>query len=271
MISTESSETLIKVKDLSFSYPLHHYQHRGLRDLFVSLIAHPIEFFTKPAENFTLLNGINFELKEGERLGILGTNGSGKTSLCRCLAGMLRPDSGSVDLSADVRAVFEIGAGVMPELTGRENAYLLARLFSPQEKDLTLFVEEALVFSELGHFIDVPFHSYSKGMQVRLLLSLISALPSDVLILDEVFDGADIFFQEKVAKRMSTFIHKARATVFVSHSLELVQEICNKVMVLHQGRIAYLGEVEKGIETYLTVAAYAREQTKDRSQEPRRG
>jgi ABC-type polysaccharide/polyol phosphate transport system ATPase subunit len=114
-------------------------------------------------------------------------------------------------------------------------------------------VEEAIEFSELGHFIDVPFNQYSKGMQSRLLLSLISSQPADILILDEVFDGADIFFQKKLAERMKSFIQKAGATIFVSHSLAQIKEVCNKVLVIHNGKVRFFGDVDPGIESYLQL------------------
>ncbi len=139
----------------------------------------------------------------------------------------------------------------MPELTGRENAHLLARLFFPEVSDLNPLVNEAIEFSELGHFIDVPFRQYSKGMQARLMLSLISAKSTDILILDEVFDGADVFFQQKLSIRMKNFIQSAGATIFVSHSADQVREVCDKVLVMNKGKIGFLGDVEAGIEYYL--------------------
>jgi ABC-type polysaccharide/polyol phosphate transport system ATPase subunit len=251
MNSTECSEEILKVKDLKVHFYLDHYYDKGLRDVFVSALSNPFEYFFKQKEIFYALNGLTFTLHRGMRLGILGVNGSGKTTLCRCLAGMMRAQEGSVETTKEVRAIFDTGSGIMPELTGRENAQLLARLFFTGEKEVKHLVEEAISFSELGHFIDAPFKKYSKGMQSRLLLSLISSLPADILILDEVFDGADVFFRQKLAKRMISFIEKAGATVFVSHSTEQIREICNKVMVIHEGKMHFLGEVEDGIKAYM--------------------
>jgi ABC-type polysaccharide/polyol phosphate transport system ATPase subunit len=138
----------------------------------------------------------------------------------------------------------------MPELTGRENVYLLGRLFFPEIKNLTSIVNEAIEFSELGHFIDVPFRQYSKGMQARLLLSLISSQATDILILDEVFDGADYFFQQKLSARMRKFIESSGATIFVSHHAEQIRAICDQVLVMRDGKIGYFGNVEDGIQYY---------------------
>lgn len=250
MTSTTNSDLLLKVENLSLYFELQYFHQKNFRDVFVQAITNPVDYFWKNRELLQVLKEINFELKRNMRLGIIGVNGSGKTSLCRCLAGMMVPQKGKISSKAVVRAIFDTGAGIMPELTGRENAYLIARLFYPEERDLRPIVEEALAFSELGHFVDIPFNQYSKGMQSRLMLTLISAKTSDVLILDEVFDGADIFFQQKLAKRMKTFIANAGATIFVSHSADQIKEVCTHVMVLDKGVMKYFGEVEEGLKIY---------------------
>jgi ABC-type polysaccharide/polyol phosphate transport system ATPase subunit len=253
MTSTENSETLLKASNLKVYFELEHFEQKDLRDVFISAVSNPIDYFFKQKELFFVLNDVSFEIRKGMRLGILGVNGTGKTTLCRCLAGMMRPQLGRIDSTADIRAIFDTGTGIMPELTGRENATLLARLFFPKVKDITPIVNEAIEFSELGHFIDIPFKQYSKGMQSRLILSLVSAHSTDILILDEVFDGADIFFQKKIAQRMKNFIENAKATIFVSHSSDQIREVCNSVMVLHEGKIRFFGDVEEGIGNYLSI------------------
>jgi len=253
MTFTEDSEVLLKVSNLRVYFELEHYHQKDVRDVFISAVSHPIDFLFKPKELFYVLDGVNFTMKKGMRLGLLGVNGCGKTTLCRCIAEMIRPQQGKIETHCEVRAIFDTGSGVMPELTGRENALLLARLFFTKVKDITPLVEEAIEFSELGHFIDIPFKQYSKGMQSRLILSLISSMPTDLLILDEVFDGADIFFQQKIAARMKDLIEKAGATIFVSHSIEQIRQICNQVMVIKDGKIHYFGDVEGGIASYLAT------------------
>jgi ABC-type polysaccharide/polyol phosphate transport system ATPase subunit len=252
MTFIENSEVLLKVSHLRVHFELEHYHQNDLRDVFISALTHPVNFFFKPKELFYVLDDISFEIKKGMRLGILGVNGCGKTTLCRCIAGMIRPQQGKIITNSEIRAIFDTGAGIMPELTGRENAMLLARLFFANVKDITPLVNEAIEFSELGHFIDIPFKQYSKGMQSRLILSLISSKPTDLLILDEVFDGADVFFQQKIANRMKGLIEQAGATIFVSHSSDQIRQVCNTVMVIKSGKIHFFGNVEEGIETYLS-------------------
>ncbi len=253
MTSTEDSKTLLKVSNLRVHFELDFYHSSGVRDVVVQALSNPLDFFLKQRELFYVIDDISFEIEKGTRLGILGVNGCCKTTLCRCIAGMMKQQQGSIDTNAEIRAIFDTGSGIMPELTGRENAMLLGRLFFPKEKDIKLLVEEAIEFSELGQFIDVPFKQYSKGMQSRLLLSLISSKSTDILILDEVLDGADVFFQQKLSTRMKSFIEKSGATIFVSHSKDQIKQVCNKVMVLNKGKIHFLGDVEEGINAYLNL------------------
>ena len=253
MTSIEDSTVLLKVSNLKVFFELEHYHEIGVRDIFINAVSHPLNFLFKPKELFYVLDDISFAIERGMRIGILGVNGSGKTTLCRCLAGMMKAQTGMIESAAEIRAIFDTGTGIMPELTGRENAILLARLFFPKVKDVLPLVNETIEFSELGHFIDIPFKQYSKGMQSRLILSLVSSKTTDILILDEVFDGADIFFQEKIANRMKALIDNAGATVFVSHSTEQIRQVCNKVMVINGGKILYFGEVEEGIEAYMRL------------------
>ena len=253
MNSIEYSDEILSVNDLKVYFYLDHYYEQGLRDVFISVIKNPLEYFFKQNEIFYALNGITFTLQKGVRLGILGVNGSGKTTLCRCIAGMMKAQQGKIKTNAKIRAIFDTGTGIMPELTGRENAMLLGKLFYPEEKDIKSIVEEAIEFSDLGHFIDTPFKKYSKGMQSRLILSLISSIPTDILILDEVFDGADVFFRNKLAQRMVSLIEKTGATLFVSHSTEQIKEVCNKVMVINQGKVHFFGEVQDGIDAYMNL------------------
>ena len=140
---------------------------------------------------------------------------------------------------------------MQPELTGRENAQLLVEFIFPQIPDEhDDIIKEALEFSELGHFVDVPFKFYSNGMQARLCLSLISARPCELLMLDEVFDGADQFFRKKIAARIRNIIDQSGAVIFVSHSTDQIAEVCNRVLVLDKGRLLFDGSPQEAIKIY---------------------
>lgn len=228
------------------------YEANNLRDFFIKGVRAPIDFLLKPKEKFLALDDISFEVKRGDRIGILGINGSGKTTLCRCLSGMLVPSEGSVETHGEVRPIFNTTISVLPELTGRENAEMLALLLFPDltPEERQSLVNEGLAFAELGDFLDVPFKSYSRGMQARLCLSVITARPCDLLILDEVFEGADLSFQKKISKRTLSMIEDSGAVVLVSHFPEHIKLSCNRVLIIDKSKLVFDGDVDKGLNLY---------------------
>lgn len=252
MPSTSTSKLLLEAQGLSMDFPMNLYTQGGLRDTFIEIIQGPFDYFTRGQDILPVIRDLSLQVYEGDRLGILGTNGAGKTTLCRILCGMITPTQGSVNTFGNIEAVFDTANGIMPELTGRENAYLLMELFHNHSVDKKT-IEEALSFSELEVFLDAPFKTYSKGMQTRLMLSLISSTFSDVLILDEVFDGADIFFKEKISTRMREKINRSGAVVFVSHGPDQIKELCNRVIVMDKGAIVYDGNTDDGLAHYLKL------------------
>lgn len=252
MKSFSKSEQIVSVKNLNLVYQVDHYTNKSVKDLFVSLASSPIKALTSGAKYYHVLQDINFDIYKGDRVGLLGVNGAGKTSLCRCIAQMVVPNSGKVEVNGKTRAIFDTSIGIVPELTGRENAEVICSLLYPElnSKERQEVIEESLAFSELGEFLDVPYSKYSKGMQARLSLSIVSARGCDLLILDEVYDGADIFFREKVSGRVLNMIKNSGAVIFVSHSLEQVEEACNKVVILDRSKVIYNGDVSQGITIY---------------------
>jgi ABC-type polysaccharide/polyol phosphate transport system ATPase subunit len=250
MPSTSTSDVLLNLDRVNLVFKADVYRARTWRDVFTSLASNPVDFLVSSPDRIHIAKNVSFKISKGERVGIIGVNGAGKTSLCRCISGMYSPTSGKLETFGKVRAIFEPGIGIVPELTGRENAELLAKLMFPGDPEQVSMVNEALEFSELGQFLDVAYKYYSKGMQARLCLSLISAKACDVLILDEVFDGADLFFKEKLSKRVLKMIEESGAVLFVSHSPEQVHEICNRVIWLHHGQVMFDGDVQEGIERY---------------------
>lgn len=245
-----TSETLLKIERLNLVFHASVHRSWTLREAFVRAASDPLRALLSEKDRLHVAKDIDLEVRKGERVGIIGVNGSGKTSLCRCIAGMYPPTSGKVSVRGQVRAVFDTSVGINPELTGRENAELLSYFMFGDDPKRQALVEEALQFSELGRFLDVPYKLYSNGMQARLCLSLISAKPCDILILDEVFDGADAFFKEKISERVLKMIEGSGAVFFVSHSAEQLKTVCNRLIVLHQGQVAYDGDVGEGLRLY---------------------
>ncbi|TNF01575.1 MAG: ABC transporter ATP-binding protein [Deltaproteobacteria bacterium] len=247
-----SEKHIATVKGLRLAYNLDYFEANNLRDFFVKGLKAPIDFLLKPKETYLALDDVNLTINRGDRIGVLGHNGSGKTTLCRCLSGMLVPTEGTVETHGEVRPIFNTTISVLPELTGRENAQMLALLLFPEmtEEERENLVKEGLEFAELGKFLDVPFKSYSRGMQARLCLSIITAKPCDLLILDEVFEGADQAFQKKISKRTLSLIEDSGAVVLVSHFPEHVEMSCNRVIIMEKSKIVFDGGVEEGVKIY---------------------
>jgi ABC-type polysaccharide/polyol phosphate transport system ATPase subunit len=239
-MSSISTSKILEVTDLHLVFKTHFYKNVGLRDLFVKTAKNPLQFLGRSADRFYLLQGLNFSINKGDRVGLIGINGTGKTSLCRCIAGIYNPSRGKIKINGEVRALFDTAIGFYPELTGRENAKLISELMYPGQ-NVTSELEEAFAFSELGDFLDTPFKFYSNGMQARLCLSIASMRSADLLILDEVFEGADQFFREKISARIEKLIGGSGATLFVSHSFDQIHRVCNRVLLLNKGQIVFDG------------------------------
>ncbi len=177
-------------------------------------------------EEFWAVKEINFGLKRGECLGLLGRNGAGKTTLLRMLNGLIRPDIGRIEMLGSVGAMIALGAGMKGVLTGRENVYSMAALRGMTKKEAELKIDEIIDFSEMHDAIDSPMQSYSTGMQVRLNFAIASALDPDVLLLDEVLAVGDAAFRDKCYHRIANLRRKA-AVVFVSHNMEQISAYVN--------------------------------------------
>jgi ABC-type polysaccharide/polyol phosphate transport system ATPase subunit len=235
-------KSILEIQKLNFSYK---YQTKlgsfGFRDLFVQALQSPLNYFT-PFDEVTVLKNINLTLNMGDRLAITGVNGSGKTTLCRLILGIIKPPDGKIIIHGTNRGILTPSGIIFPELTGRENACILMEILYPEldKKNKKQLMEECLNFSELGYYLDVPYQSYSKGMQNRLFLSIISGHPADLIILDEIFDGADIDFQKKFEKRFLDMLDKCKALIFVSHSEDNIKKICNKKALLQNGELHFI-------------------------------
>ena len=244
MTSTTYSEPLVKVENLHVSYEQDYYQKASLRDLFIKTIKSPIQSFLAKRSSHIVLDNISFSLKKGDRLGIIGRNGAGKTTLCRCLANMLTPKYGTIKVPERTRAVFSNANSVDPFLTGRENALLLGNYLYPwlKFKELEAVINEACEFSGLGSALETPIYTYSLGMQTRLFLSVVTSIPCDLMILDEVYDGADEYFKELAQERITNLIEQSGAVILVSHNSELFKKVCNKVILLEGQKLIYEGQ-----------------------------
>lgn len=196
--------------------------------------------------------GISFELRRGECLGLIGHNGAGKTTLLKMLNGLIKPDTGSIEMHGKVGALIALGAGFNPVLTGRENIYINGSVLGLCRQEVEEKVDEIIAFAEIGDFIDAPVQSYSSGMQVRLGFAVaVILMKPDILILDEVLAVGDMSFTIKCLNVVRQIIEHS-AVVFVSHNVQMVSQFCSDIMLLEDGRVhTHTHDVSKGIEAYL--------------------
>lgn len=202
---------------------------------------------------FWALQPLDLELRRGEALGILGSNGAGKTTLLKLLAGLLKPDRGEIRPFGTFQAIIELGAGIVPLLSGRENARLAAALHGLPRRAHGAYIEAVLDFSELGEFIDDPVQTYSAGMRARLAYSIVSQLKPDILLIDEVLAVGDHMFQRKCIQHMRRFLQEGGALVLVSHSTHQVQAVCERGLLLQGGRKVFEGSTVDAVARYFDL------------------
>lgn len=197
------------------------------------------------------LDHISFEVEEGEAFALIGPNGAGKSTALKLLARISRPTSGRVRFRGRLGALIEVGSGVHPELTGRENIWLYGRIVGMSKWEIASRFDEIVSFAELSHVLDMPVKMYSSGMQLRLGFSIASHIDPDVFVVDEALAVGDAGFQAKCIERITTLVGQGRTLLFVSHNLSAVETICQRGVFLLDGRIEAIGETRKALRAYL--------------------
>lgn len=209
-------------------------------------------------EDFHALHDITFDLARGEALGVIGLNGSGKSTLLKILSGALYPTAGEFNVNGRVLSLLELGTGVNLELTGRQNVINSSLLLGFPADYPTRKMAEIEAFAELADFFDRPVRLYSSGMLVRLVFSMFACFDPDIFIVDEALSVGDIHFQQKCARRMREMLDRGITMLFVSHDLGAVEALCDRVMVLHGGRVRFLGDKAEGIPLYYSLVGASR-------------
>ena len=205
----------------------------------------------KIGEKFLALDDINLEVKKGEALGIIGHNGAGKSTLLKLLSRVTAPTSGTISYNGRITSMLEVGTGFHGELTGRENIYMNGAILGMTKKEIESKIEQIIDFSEVRQFIDTPVKRYSSGMYVKLAFSVAAHLDSEIMIMDEVLAVGDMAFQKKCLTKMREAADKeGRTVLYVSHNMNTIRKLCDRCVVLEQGKIIYDGDVEEAIEIY---------------------
>lgn len=203
-------------------------------------------------EEFYALNGISFEVKKGERVGIIGHNGAGKSTTLKLLSRVTAPTDGTIYLNGRVASMLEVGTGFHPELTGRENIYMNGAILGMKKAEIDKKMDEIIDFSECRQFIDTPVKRYSSGMFVKLAFSVAAHLDAEIMIMDEVLAVGDMAFQKKCIDKMNEVSKNSNRTIlYVSHNMNTIRQLCDRCVVLDHGEVVFDGDVEEAIKIYL--------------------
>lgn len=247
----------LKIENVKKKYIIKHISKRpdSKKDrvkLALYNLTHPRQATQK--EDFWALNGVSFEVKKGEKIGIIGKNGAGKSTLLKVISRITEPTDGRIEFYGKISSMLEVGTGFNAELTGRENIYLNGAILGMTRAEIDEKFDNIVEFSEVGKFIDTPVKRYSSGMFVRLAFAVASNLDPDILLVDEVLAVGDTRFQKKCIGKMKSIAESGKTILFVSHQMNTIRQLCDRVIVLKEGTVIYDGDVEGGIKIYNSEA-----------------
>jgi lipopolysaccharide transport system ATP-binding protein len=264
------SDTVIKAENLSKKYTIGHQQTErytalrdvianGARRMFNRGIVQPWKRlssstalqFNNSTEEFFALRDVSFEIKQGDRVGIIGRNGAGKSTLLKILSRITEPSSGRITLKGRVASLLEVGTGFHPELTGRENIFLNGAIMGMSKAEIKKKFDEIVAFAEVEKFLDTPVKRYSSGMYVRLAFAVAAHLDTEILLVDEVLAVGDAQFQKKCLGKMEEVGARGRTVLFVSHNMGAINSFCTKGILIDSGKIKLVGKVEDVVNKYL--------------------
>ncbi|RPF42140.1 ABC-2 type transport system ATP-binding protein/lipopolysaccharide transport system ATP-binding protein [Hydrogenoanaerobacterium saccharovorans] len=239
---------MIRVDNISMLFNMSTERVDNIKEYVVRLFKGNLHF-----QQFWALQNISFHLDKGDALGIVGLNGSGKSTLLKLIAGVLKPTKGSIAIYGNIAPLIELGAGFDADLSARENIFLNGAILGYSHDYMEKRFDSIIKFAELENFIDIPIKNYSSGMTARLGFAIATMNQPDILILDEVLAVGDYKFQEKSFARTKEIIDKGATVLFVSHSIDQVQKLCNKALWLEKGQIKMLGDSKTVCEAYSRI------------------
>lgn len=236
---------IIDVKNVSMSFNMSKERIDSLKEYFIKFIKGQLHF-----TEFVALDNVSFSINKGEIVGVIGLNGSGKSTILKIVAGIMKPSKGFVDVRGSIAPLIELGAGFDPELTARENIFLNGYVLGHTKKQIEEKFDEIIEFSELKDFIDVAIKNFSSGMYARLGFAIATVNNPEILIVDEILGVGDFIFQQKCEKRMKEMMENNTTVLIVSHSIQTIEKMCNKVVWLDKGKLVMFGETEEVCEAY---------------------
>ncbi len=238
----------IEIRDLKLQFRIYTNKAPALKEVLVGMVRTKGQ--VPKVVKFDALKNVSLSICSGERVGIMGLNGAGKSTLLRTIAGIYPPYSGDLEVTGSLTALIELGTGFDHDLSGRENIYLNGTMLRRSFRQMKQLESEIVEFAELEEFIDLPVKYYSSGMVARLAFSIATVVPTEILLLDELFATGDAKFRLKATKRMNELIDKSQILVLVSHDPANIRSTCNRAIVLNKGQILFDGQVEDAISYY---------------------
>lgn len=248
-VPSPDAPTAVKVNDVSMIFNIASEQFNSLKEYFIAAAHHELSF-----KEFRALDKVSFEVKRGEAFGLVGTNGSGKSTMLKIIAGVLEPSEGTCEVNGTIAPLIELGAGFDMELTATENIYLNGALLGYRKEFIDEHFQDIVDFAELEGFMDMPLKNYSSGMVARIAFAIATVTEPDILIVDETLSVGDFLFQEKCERRIKELVESDNVTVLlVSHDIGLVERICDRVCWIEKGHMRMLGETDEVCEAYRSL------------------
>lgn len=237
---------MIKVNNVSMKFNLGIEKNFSLKQFFIDFLSGK----RKPKSEFWALSDVSFDVKKGEVIGFVGSNGAGKSTLLKVIAGVMKPTKGHVEIGGNICPMIELGAGFDMDLTARENIFLNGAVLGYTKQFIQEKFDEIVAFSELENFLDVPVRNFSSGMVARLAFSIATVVDPEILIVDEILSVGDIAFQQKSENKMRNMIGGGTTVLFVSHSVNQIKSLCDRVVWLDHGHVKKVGPAKEICEEY---------------------
>ena len=237
---------VVDVNDVTIRFNLANQKIDNLKEYIIKLIKKQLRF-----QEFLAVKNVSFQVREGESWALIGTNGSGKSTMLKAISGILKPYKGSITVDGSVAPLIELGAGFDPDLTARENIFLNGCVLGHSEKFMAEHFDEIVDFAEIHKFLESPIKNYSSGMRARLGFSIATMVKPDILIVDEVLAVGDIKFRQKCEKRMKELLAGGTTLLYVSHNIDEVRRLCDHVIWLDKGVARMMGDVKTVCDAYV--------------------
>lgn len=246
------NDVMIDAKNISMKFNLGIEKGFSIKQFFVDLLS--FKRRKKIKNDFYALTDVNFQVKRGEVIGLIGSNGAGKSTLLKVVAGVMKPTKGKIEVKGNVCPMIELGAGFDYDLTARENIYLNGAILGYSKEFIEKKFNEIIDFSELSDFLDVPVKNFSSGMIARLAFSIATIVDPEVLIVDEILSVGDLAFQQKSEEKMKSMIGGGTTVLYVSHSIDSIKSLCDRVIWLEHGKIVEIGDPRVVCKKYQELA-----------------